>query len=132
MAFSDFLEDKLLKHTFTNTAYTPPTTLYVGLFTAAPSDTGGGTEISTSSTGYARQTATFSVSGTSPTEANISSAIDFPTATADWGTITHLAVFDASTGGNMLAFTARPTTSKTVANGDILRIPAGSLAIRLD
>lgn len=131
MAFSDFLEDKLLKHTFTNTAYTPPTTLYVGLFTAAPSDTGGGTEISTSSTGYARQTATFSVSGTSPTEANISSAIDFPTATADWGTITHLAVFDASTGGNMLAFSAA-TTSKTVANGDILRIPAGSLAIRLD
>jgi len=131
MAFSDFLEDKLLKHTFTNTAYTPPTTLYVGLFTAAPSDTGGGTEISTSSTGYARQTATFSVSGTSPTEANISSAIDFPTATADWGTITHLAVFDASTGGNMLAFSAA-TTSKTVANGDILRIPSGSLAIRLD
>ena len=131
MAFSDFLEDKLLKHTFTNTAYTPPTTLYVGLFTAAPSDTGGGTEISTSSTGYARQTATFSVSGTSPTEANISSAIDFPTATADWGTITHLAVFDASTGGNMLAYSAA-TTSKTVANGDILRIPAGSLAIRLD
>lgn len=131
MAFSDFLEDKLLKHTFTNTAYTPPTTLYVGLFTAAPSDTGGGTEISTSSTGYARQTATFSVSGTSPTEANISSAIDFPTATADWGTITHLAVFDASSGGNMLAYSAA-TTSKTVANGDILRIPAGSLAIRLD
>ena len=131
MAFSDFLEDKSLKHTFTNTAYTPPTTLYVGLFTAAPSDTGGGTEISTSSTGYARQTATFSVSGTSPTEANISSAIDFPTATADWGTITHLAVFDASTGGNMLAFSAA-TTSKTVANGDILRIPSGSLAIRLD
>lgn len=131
MAFSDFLEDKLLKHTFTNTAYTPPTTLYVGLFTAAPSDTGGGTEISTSSTGYARQTATFSVSGTSPTEANISSAIDFPTATADWGTITHLAVFDASTGGNMLAYSAA-TTSKTVANGDILRIPSGSLAIRLD
>ena len=129
--FSDFLEDKLLKHTFTNTAYTPPTTLYVGLFTAAPSDTGGGTEISTSSTGYARQTATFSVSGTSPTEANISSAIDFPTATADWGTITHLAVFDASTGGNMLAYSAA-TTSKTVANGDILRIPSGSLAIRLD
>ena len=98
---------------------------------AAPSDTGGGTEISTSSTGYARQTATFSVSGTSPTEANISSAIDFPTATADWGTITHLAVFDASTGGNMLAFSAA-TTSKTVANGDILRIPSGSLAIGLD
>ena len=131
MAFSDYLEDKLLKHTFTNTAFTPPTTLYVGLFTAAPSDTGGGTEISTSSTGYARQTETFAVSGTSPTEANISSAIDFPTALADWGTITHLAVFDASTGGNMLAFSAA-TTSKTVATGDILRIPSGSLAIRLD
>jgi len=131
MAFSDFLEDKLLKHAFTNTAYTPATTLYVGLFTAAPSDTGGGTEISTSGTGYARQTATFAVSGTSPTEANISSAIDFPTALADWGTVTHLAVFDASTSGNMLAFSAA-TTSKTVATGDILRIPSGSLAIRLD
>ena len=131
MSFSDYLEEKVLSHVFTNTSYTAPTTVYVGLFTAAPSDTGGGTEISTSSTGYARQSAAFTVSGTSPTKAANSSAIDFPTATADWGSITHLAVFDAATGGNMLAFSAA-TTAKTINNGDILRIPAGSLEIRLD
>ena len=44
--FTDYLEDKVLDHVFGGSAYTAPTTLYVGLFTAAPSDTGGGTECS--------------------------------------------------------------------------------------
>ena len=62
-SFSDYLEDKLLKHTFTNTAYTSPTALYVALFTAAPTDAGGGTEISGSA--YVRTAVSFTVSGTS-------------------------------------------------------------------
>jgi len=126
-SFTDYLEDKILKHVFTNVAYTSPTTVYVGLFTVAPSDTGGGTEVSGS--GYTRKSAAFTVSGTTTLATN-SAAIEFDAATGSWGTIVAIAVFDASTSGNMLAF-ADLTTSKTIATGDVLRIPAGDLDITL-
>ena len=125
-SFTDYLEDKLLKHTFTNTAFTSPTAVYLGLFTSAPTDTGGGTELRGNA--YARQAVTFAVSGTSPTLATNSSAIEYPTATASWGTLVAVAVFDASTSGNLLihgAFSA----AKTITTGDILRINAGDLDI---
>lgn len=128
MSFTNYLEDAVLDHVFGGNAYSAPSTLYVGLFTAAPSDTGGGTEVSGG--GYARQTATFTVSGTNPTEATNSAAIDYPTATADLGTITHVGVFDALTSGNLLAY-ASVSTSKTINTGDVLRIPAGDLDIQL-
>jgi hypothetical protein len=126
-SFTDYLEDKILKHVFTNVAYTSPTTVYVGLFTVAPSDTGGGTEVSGS--GYARKSAAFTVSGTGTLATN-SAAIEFDAATGSWGTIVAIAVFDALTTGNMLAF-ADLTTSKSIATGDVLRIPAGDLDITL-
>jgi hypothetical protein len=126
-SFTDYLEDKILKHVFTNTAYTSPTTVYVGLFTTAPTDTGGGTEISGS--GYTRKSAAFTVSGTGTLATN-SAAIEFDAATGSWGTVVAMAIFDASTAGNMLAW-ADLTTSKTIATGDVLRIPIGDLDITL-
>jgi len=126
-SFTDYLEDKILKHVFTNVAYTSPTTLYVGLFTTAPTDAGGGTELSGS--GYARKSAAFTVSGTGTLATN-SSAIEFDAATGTWGTIVAIAIFDALTTGNMIAF-ADLTASKTIATGDILRIPAGDLDVTL-
>jgi hypothetical protein len=126
-SFTDYLEDKILKHVFTNTAYTSPTTVYVGLFTAAPTDAGGGTEVSGS--GYARKSAAFTVSGTSTLATN-SSAIEFDAATGSWGTIVAIAIFDAITTGNMIAW-ADLTASKTIASGDVLRIPTGDLDITL-
>ena len=65
--FSDYLEDKVLDHVFGGNAYTAPSTLYVALYTVAPTDTGGGTEVSGGS--YARQSGAFTVSGT-PTNVN--------------------------------------------------------------
>jgi hypothetical protein len=129
MSFTNFLEDKVLKHVFTNTAYSQPATVYVGLFTAAPGETGGGTEVAGNS--YARQSCSFSVSGTAPTLATNGSAVEFPTASGSWGTITHIAVFDADTSGNMLAY-AELSASKAVGSGDVFRIPAGELDITLD
>ena len=126
-SFTDYLEDKILKHVFTNVAYTSPTTVYVGLFTVAPTDVGGGTEVSGS--GYARKSAAFTVSGTGTLATN-SAAIEFDAATGSWGTIVAVAIFDALTTGNMLAF-ADLTTNKTIATGDVLRIPAGDLDITL-
>lgn len=128
MAFSDYLEDKLLKHTFANTAFTSPGTVYLGLFTAAPSDTGGGTEVSGGS--YARISCAFSVSGTDPTTATNSSAAEFATATGSWGSVGWVGVFDASSSGNLLAWSAL-TTAKTVSSGDVFRFDAGDLDITL-
>ena len=126
-SFSDYLEDKLLKHAFTNTAYTPASTLYVGLYTAAPTDAGGGTEVSGGS--YARVSVSFSVSGTGTLCTN-SAAVEFTAATASWGTIVAVGVFDASTAGNLLAW-ADLTVNKTIDTGDIFRIPTGDLDITL-
>uniref|UniRef100_UPI004047D3DE phage tail fiber protein n=1 Tax=Shewanella sp. TaxID=50422 RepID=UPI004047D3DE len=129
-SFSDYTENLTLKYLFTTESVTRPTAWYVGLFTAAPSDAGGGTEVSGNA--YVRKaTGTMAVSGTSPTNCTNSAAIEFAAASGgNWGTITHVAIFDASSGGNMLGWSAL-TTSRTINDGDILRIPAGDLDITL-
>ena len=137
MSFTDYLEDKILNHVFGGTAYTAPTTWYVGLHTSASSDSAAGTEVSGGA--YARQSATFSVSGTSPTEAATTAAIEFPVATSSWGTVTYAGVYDASTGGNLLAYAQLTDPAdfvtplpKTIDTGDVFRISSGNLKIRLD
>ena len=126
--FSDYLEDKVLDHVFGGNAYTAPSTLYVALYTVAPTDTGGGTEVIGGS--YARQTGTFSVSGTNPTTASNTAAIEYPTATADYGTVVAVGILDASSSGNLLAY-ANLTTSKVVSSGDVFRFNTGDLDITL-
>lgn len=126
MSFSNYLENKVLGHVFGATPYTAPATLYVGLFTTDPGEGGTGTEVSGGS--YARQTITFTVT---TNQASNTAAVEFPTATALWGTVTYAAVYDAVSGGNLLAYGAL-TTSKTIASGDVLRIPAGDFDINLD
>jgi hypothetical protein len=136
-AMTDYLENKLIDWLFRGQTYTPPATPYVGLLTAAPSDTGGGTEVSTSATNYARVGVAASLanwagtsvntggsvsSGTNGTTSNVS-AITFGVPSAAWGTITHVGIYDAASGGNLLAYAAL-TASKTVNNGD----PAPSFA----
>jgi len=128
-SFTDYTENLALTYLFTTGSVTRPTAWYVGLFTAAPSDTGGGTEVSGSA--YARVvTGTISGSGTATTFTN-AAAIEFAAASGgNWGTIGWAAIFDASTSGNMLAW-APLTTSKAINDGDIFRIPASSLSITL-
>ena len=128
-AFSDYLENKLIDQIFRGQAYSFPGTLYFGLLTAAPSDTGGGTEVSGGS--YARVSVTASManfagtqaagsttasSGTSGTTSN-NNNITFPSPTGSWGVVSYVGVYDASTSGNLLAYGAL-TTPKTVNSGD--------------
>tara|TARA_R110000803_G_scaffold12397_1_gene35834 strand:- start:2859 stop:3242 length:384 start_codon:yes stop_codon:yes gene_type:complete len=126
MSFTTFLENEVLDHVFRNATYTPPATAYIGLYTTATNAAGGGTEVS--GNGYARKAMAFdaSVSGAIDNTA----AVEFATATGSWGTITHTAVLDAATAGNMLAETAL-TASKTVASGDVFRFQAGEFDITL-
>lgn len=126
MSFSNYLETELLDHVFAGNAYTSPTTVYVGLFTSNPAEDGSGTEVSGGS--YVRKAGSFSVSGNTATT---TAAIEFPTATASWGTITHIGIYDASSAGNLLAYAAL-TASKAIASGDVFRIPTGDIDITLD
>lgn len=128
-SFSDYTENLVLTWLFTGSSATRPTAWYVGLFTAAPSDTGGGTEVSGNA--YARvATGTISGSGTATTFSN-AAAIEFAAASGgNWGTVGWAAIFDASTGGNLLAW-APLTTSRVINDGDVFRIPATSLTITL-
>jgi len=125
--FSNYLENKILDHVLNNTSYTSPTTTFVGLYTVAPSDAGGGTEVSGGS--YARQT--LSVSTASDGVVTSDSDVTFPQATANWGTVVAIGIHDALTSGNLLMYTDL-TTSKTIETGDILKISTGSLTVTLD
>ena len=126
MSFTNHLETELLDFAFTTGTATRPTAWYVALYTAAPNDAGGGTEVSGSA--YARQSVSFSVSGNT---ASNTGAVEYPTSTGSYGTVSHVGVFDASTGGNLLAYSAL-NVSKAIATGDVFRIPAGDLDITLD
>jgi len=126
-AFTNYLENKIMAYVFSGTAFSSPSaTLYLGLFTSAPGEGGGGTEVS--GNGYARKQLTLTTTNNASTNG---SAIEFDAATGSWGTITYAAIFDASTSGNMLAY-SQLTTSRTIENGDVLRVPAGELDITLE
>lgn len=126
-AATNYLEDAILNHVLRNTSYTSPTTVYLALFTSAPGEIGGGTEVSGGN--YSRQPVSFTApsGGVTSNDSNV----NFPVATADWGTITHFAIFDAETSGNMLLYDAL-TQSKVVQVGDQLIFKAGDLSITLD
>mgnify|MGYP003150247287 CR=1 FL=1 len=126
MSFTNFLETEILDHVFAGAAYSAPGTKYLALYTAAPGETGGGTELSGDA--YARQSVAFSTSGNTTSN---SSAVEFPTATGSWGTITHVGVFDAVSSGNLMCYAAL-TASKVIASGDVFRVPSGDLDITLD
>lgn len=128
MSFSNTTETHVLNYLLTSASVTRPTAWYLALYTSNPAEDNSGTEVSTSGTAYARQSASFTVSGNS---ASNTSEIEFPTATASFGTVTHAAVFDASTGGNMIAYAAL-ATSKTIDTGDVMRVPASDFDITLD
>ena len=122
---SNYLENKLLDHFLGTAAYTMPTTVYVGLYTVAPTDAGGGTQVTGGS--YARQTAAFSgaASGATSNTANIDFA-GMPAATT-----VAIGVFDALTSGNLLLW-GTLTANKTTDAGDTLRIATGDLDISID
>jgi hypothetical protein len=126
-AASDFLELKILEHTLGITSYTAPTTTYLALFTSDPTDAGTGTEVSGGS--YARQ----SISWNTPASGATTNSADvtFPQATANYGTVTHIGIYDASSAGNLLYHGAL-SASKSVETNDTFIVEAGDLSVSLD
>jgi len=129
-SFADYWEDEILDHIFNKGAYTAPT-IYVGLSTADPTDTGGGLA-EPSGNGYTRVTTAAGdwtvSSGGAISNAN---ALTFPQATGSWGTVSHFALFDASSGGNMLAHGSLGTPQAIVA-GNTPEFAVGDLDVTLD
>jgi len=126
MSFTNFLETEILDHVFAGAAYTAPSQHYLALYTAAPGEAAGGTELSGSA--YVRKAVNFATSGATTSN---NAAIEFPTATGSWGTVTHVGVFDAETSGNLMAY-ATLSSSKAIATGDVFRVPSGDLDITLN
>lgn len=124
-SFSDYLENAVLNHVFRNSTLTSPTTVYLALYTATPSDAGGGTQVSGG--GYSRQAITFSA----PSGGSISnsSSISFTATGAAYGTVVAIGIFDAATAGNLLAWA--PITSATVNDGDTISFGIGDLYMSL-
>jgi hypothetical protein len=131
-AASDYLENKLLDHVlkYSTASYTAPSTVYVALFTASTGleTNSPSAEISTSGTAYGRQSITFATASGGSSASN--ATVTFTAATANWGTISHVAIMDASTAGNVLFYGA-VTTSKTIETGDTFQISSGNLTITL-
>lgn len=127
---SDYLENALLNHSTGKSALTMPS-VYLALFTTATTDAGGGTEVSTSGSAYARQNIPAgSWASASGGSTSTSADVNFPTATASWGTITHVALFDAATAGNML-WHGPLSASKAIGSGDVFRMASGQLTLTL-
>lgn len=119
-ALTDYLEGELIKHLFRTGSFTKPTVIAIGLLTAAPGEASAGTEVSGGS--YARVSVNpldanwAAISGGNGTTSNVA-AITFPAPTANWGSITHVGIYDAASSGNLLIYAAL-TNAKTVNNGD--------------
>ena len=129
-AATNYLELKLLDHSLGTASYTKPTTVYLGLHTTNPGETGSTTgEVSTSGTAYARQVVTFAAAASGSAASN--ATVTFSAATASWGTIGYISINDASTAGNMLYYGA-VTTSKAIDTGDTFQVTSGNLTISLD
>lgn len=139
-AFTDYAENKIVDAVIRNQTLGQPATWYVELFTTACSDSAAGTPVSGGS--YARASlaaslanwagtqsagSTTASSGTGGVTSN-NAAINFPTPSAGWGTVTHWGLYDASTSGNMWICAAL-TTSKTINSGDTVSFAIGALTV---
>lgn len=137
--FTDYTETQILNHIFTDPAWTPPSTLYLGLLSGTiSSDAGGGlTEVSTSGTAYARVALTAAdfaaATGTAPVSKSSSAGKSFAEATADYASgadITYWGIYDASTAGNLL-MVGQLTVAKPVLSGDTATVASGAIVVKL-
>lgn len=125
---SDYLEGAVLNHVLRNTALTSPTTVYIALFTVAPTDSTSGTEVT--GNGYARIAATFAAPSGGAT--SLSGTHTFPAASGgNWGTIVAWAIMDALTVGNIL-YWGDVSPTKAINDGDTASFASGEIDITED
>lgn len=142
-AFSDYVENKVVDLLVRGQAFTAPATVYVGLSTAACSDSSVGTEVANSNN-YSRVAITSSLanwagtqgagttvasSGTGGVTSN-NAAVNFPTPSGSWGTVTHWFLSDSGTyGGGNLLICAALTASQTIGSGNTVSFAIAALTV---
>jgi hypothetical protein len=132
-AASDFLENALLNHTLGGAVYNQPANLYIGLFLNVSTNAAANLEAGiltdeVSGGSYTREIMTFAAA--SGGAASNNATVTFPTATATWGNITHVAIMDTAVAGNVLFYGA-VTVAKEILNGDTFQSSTGNLTISL-
>lgn len=131
-SFSNYLENALLNRVFNGAALSLPATLYIGLFTAAPTDAGGGTEVSGNN--YSRLAVTANTTNfPTTTTGTIQNALTltFAIPSGNWGTVTHIGIFDAATAGNLLVWGALNQSRIITSSADV-KLNQNQLTITLD
>lgn len=127
-SFSDYLENKIIDHVFKTASYTVPTNIYVALSTADPLDSGAGIAEPVGNN-YARALCNVWDAASGGATAN-TNAVTFNTASGAWGTISHFAIFDHVSAGNMLAHGSL-AVSKAVTTADTPTFAAGDIDVSL-
>lgn len=127
-ALSNHLEKLLLDWSMTAGTAARPSAWFLALYTAAPSDSGGGTEVSAG--GYERQAIAFGAAATPGGTTDNTAAVEYTASGAAYGTVTHIGIFDASTSGNLLWHGAM-TASRTIGDGDTLSFAIGDVELTL-
>lgn len=143
-SMTNYLENKIIDWFYRGLPFTPPSGLYIALFTAAPSDAGGGVEVVGGA--YGRQNLPPSITNWSATNGSGSTAspstgtggttsnnvvVTFPTATANWGTVTHVGMFDAVAAGNML-YWGLLNNPMNITTGGIYYFDISQLSYQID
>lgn len=126
---SDYLEKKLLDHVLRNTPFTSPTKVYLGLFTSNPTDADVGDEVSAGE--YERQEISFGAASTPGGASANNEDIMFPIAESNWGTVTHLGIYDAKIGGNLLLHGSL-NAARTINIDNQLIVLVGNLTVVFD
>ena len=121
---ADFFANKIIDHMLRNEAYTPATTIYVGLNTTSPGDDDSGNEVSGGS--YAREAVTLTAAASRGTD-NTGDEVSFTEATGSWGNVGFVKLMDALSSGNMFAWGA-VDTAKDIGTGDTATIASGALS----
>ena len=115
---SDYAESATINERYGGTAFSAPATIYVALFSASPTDAGGGTELSGGA--YARSSVTNNTTNfPAGNPKSNGTSISFAQATVDWARVYSWATFDASTAGNMLDWGPLAGTSKVAVVNDV-------------
>lgn len=132
-SMTDYLENKLAEHLMNGIDFTVSGIVYVALFSGATTDaltSGGEAQGELVTSGYARVLVTSGWTIPASVASNTAS-VEFPEALEDWGTISHVAIFDTLTSGNGLLHAAL-SGSKDIDNGDVARFNAGTLTVTFD
>lgn len=119
---SYYLDNLYLDAALRGIPFTPPSQIYVALYTVTPTPIASGVEVSGG--GYVRQAVTFS----EPENGQLRSVADvvFPVASALWGDIVGFALVDAVSGGNVLYY-AGLGSPRQIDVSDQVTFPSGAL-----